>query len=54
MQRLAQSHGLGRHHVHQGAALNAGENLAVQRFGHVFGGEDHAAAGAAQGFVRGR
>ncbi len=45
--------GLGSDDVHQGAALNAGEYLPVDFGGIGFLAENHAAARAAQGFMRG-
>ena len=50
---LVQGHGLGRNHVHQGAALDAREDRAVKALGILGLAEDHAAAGAAQGLVGG-
>ena len=52
-QGFTKGHCLGRDNMHERTALNAGENLAVQGFAHVFGRKNHAATGAAQGFVRG-
>jgi len=52
-QRLAKGHGLGSDNVHERTALNAGENLAVQGFAHIFCRQNHAAARTAQGLVRG-
>ena len=54
LQRLAEGHGLGGDDVHQRAALQAGEDRRVDLLGDVLVvGEDHAAARAAQGLVRG-
>jgi hypothetical protein len=53
-QGLAEGHGLGGDDVHQRAALHAGEDLGVQLLAQVgVVGQDHAAARAAQGLVRG-
>ena len=54
-QRLAERHRLGGDDVHQRAALHAGEDGRVDLLGEVLlVGEDHGAARAAQGLVRGR
>ena len=54
LERLLQRHGLGRDHVHQRAALSAGEDGGVDLPGNgLVVGEDHAAAGTAQGLVVG-
>ena len=55
LQRLAERHGLGGDDVHQRAALEAGEDRRIDLLGDGFVvGQDHAAARAAQGLVRGR
>ena len=53
LERLVEGHGLGRHHVLEGAALGAREDLAVDRLGVRLAAEDQAAARAAQGLVGG-
>ena len=52
--RLVEGDGQGRRGVIVRPALQAGKHGAVDGFGVLFLGHDHAAAGAAQGFVRGR
>ena len=52
-QRLVERHRLGGDHMHQRAALQAGEHRRVDLLGEVLVvGEDHAAARAAQRLVR--
>ena len=54
-QRFLEGDGLGGDDVHQRAALDAGEDGRVDLLGQILViGEDHAAARAAQGLVRGR
>ena len=54
LQRLAQRHRLGSHHMHERSALLAGEDGRVDLAGDVVVvGQDQAAARAAQGLVRG-
>ena len=50
---LAEAHGFGRDHMHQRAALSPGEHGGVDGLGVGGAAEDEAAAGTAQGFVRG-
>ena len=53
-QGFFEGHGFGGNHVHQRAALQAGENGGVERFFvSVVAAQNHAAAWAAQGFVGG-
>ncbi len=53
LQRLLEGHRLGGDDMHQRPALDAGEDVAVERLGKLFAAEDHAAARAAQGLVGG-
>jgi hypothetical protein len=53
-QRLLEGHRLGGDHVHQRAALHAGEDRRVDRLLVLGLHQDQAAARAAQGLVRGR
>ena len=54
-QRLAKSHGLGRDHMHQRAALDAGEDRRIDLLrNRLVIGQNHAAARTAQGLVSGR
>ena len=51
LQRFLEGDGLGGDDVHQRAALNPREDIAVEFLGVLFPAEDHAATRAAQGFV---
>ena len=51
--RLAEGHRLGRDHVHERPALDAGQHHAVEVLRMRGAAHHHAAAGAAQGLVRG-
>ena len=54
LQRFFKRHGFGSNHMHQGAALQAGENGGIECFFvGVVAAQNHAAARAAQGFVGG-
>ncbi len=54
LEAFAEAHGLGGDDVHERAALHAREDLALDLFEEVLVvGEDHAATGTAQAFVRG-
>ena len=50
---LVERHGLRRDHVHERAALQAGEHGLVDRGGVLLAAQDRAGARAAQGLVRG-
>ena len=53
LQGLAEADSLGGDDVHEGAALHVGEHGEVNLAAQFLLGEDHAAAGAAQGFLGG-
>ena len=54
-QRLAEGHGLRGHHLHDGAALESGEDRFIDLLPNLgSAAQDHASAGAAQRLVRGR
>jgi hypothetical protein len=52
-QRFLEGHGLGSDDVHQRAALDAGEYLAVDFLAAGIPGQDQSSPGAPQGFVGG-
>ena len=53
LERFVEADGLGRDDVHERAALDAGEDLAVDVLGELLLADDDAAARAAQALVRG-
>ena len=53
LQGLTEADGLGRDDVHERPALHVGEDGEVNLASQLFLGEDHTAAGAAQGLLRG-
>ena len=53
LQSFSETGRLGGNDVHEGAALHSGEDGCIQFFGVFLLADDEAAAGAAQGFMRG-